>query len=136
MLNLAASIAEKSQDPRTRCGAVIAYGDQVLGTGYNHLPERTRQDMWSQKHVRTIHAELAAIIDTGLTDLTGCTIYLSTRPNRYLTCARCAAILIAMNIGRVVVQGPIDIAPHWSEEFRIAMQLYREAYVPVEIVDE
>ena len=91
-MELLATIAGKSKDPSTKCGAIIVYPDfGICSTGFNgfargvedakeQIPERyTDRDV---KLLLTIHAELNAIINSAKHGhcTQGCTIYVNNPP--------------------------------------------------------
>lgn len=135
-LRLAAHVAEWSKDPSTKCGAVIAQGNKVIGMGYNGFPPAIPDDPEllndrPSKYARVIHAEVNAIFDAyqkGM-NVEGATLY-SFPPGLAPSCDRCAAHIIRAGIKRVVYyHEDTPMSRRWSPE--TALQLYREAQVEV-----
>lgn len=132
-MKVALTWSERSKDPSSQVGAVIAKGKDFISPGFNgfakgvrDLPERlANRDI---KYPLTLHAELNAIL-FAKQDLTGCTIY-STHP----PCERCAAVICQSGIKRVVYLEP-------SEEFKSRWNMmwvkvqFHEAGVTMESMD-
>lgn len=133
-MRLAAFVAAWSKDPSTKCGAVVARGNRVLGLGYNGFPPAIPDhanllEVREQKYARVIHAEVNAIFDAFQKgqDLKGSTLY-SFPPGLAPSCERCAAHIIAAGISRVVwYQEDTEMSRRWNPETSLAM--YREAGV-------
>lgn len=105
-LALAEHVAEWSQDPSTKVGAVIVDDKKrVVSIGYNgfprgikDLPERyTNRDT---KHLFVSHAERNAIDNTPIS-VEGCTMYALLLP-----CNECAKSIIQSGIKRVITYKP------------------------------
>lgn len=105
-LALAEHIAEWSQDPSTKVGAVIVDSQKrVVSMGYNgfprgikDLPERYKNR--ETKHLFVCHAERNAI-DNAPRSVEGCTIYVPLLP-----CNECAKSIIQSGIKKVVTYQP------------------------------
>jgi deoxycytidylate deaminase len=70
--NLAEKLAEKSDHPTSNHGAVLVRKGKVLGLGFNRFKTHSR----SNHPFKMIHAELSAILSSGLEDLSGCQLYV------------------------------------------------------------
>lgn len=140
-LELAEHVAMWSKDPSTKVGAVIVRPDRTIASlGYNGFPRGIEdRPEWledrEQKYPRIVHAEMNAIL-SARERLDGCTLY--TWPPSYgPTCSACAVHVIQAGITRVVgrfAQG--DRADRWRASCELALQLYRDANITVEMIDE
>jgi len=105
-LALAEHVAEWSQDPSTKVGAVIVDDKKrVVSMGYNgfprgvkDLPERYKNS--EKKHLFVSHAERNAI-DNSPNSVEGCTMYVQLLP-----CNECAKSIIQSGIKRVITYKP------------------------------
>lgn len=135
-LRMAAMVADWSKDPSTKCGAIIARENRVLGMGYNGFPRRLpdHQDLMAireTKYPRVIHAEMNAIFNAFQNghQIDGATMY-TFPPGFAPSCDRCAAHIIQAGIARVVYyKQDTEMSRRWSPE--VALQMYREAGVEV-----
>ena len=72
---LAAKLAERGEHTRMyRVGAVIKKKGQIIGVGYNS--KKTHPIMQRFNPKKTLHAEIAAMINTGLNNVEKSTIYV------------------------------------------------------------
>jgi len=97
---IAQDVATWSKDPKRGVGAVIVKNRHIVATGYNGPPKGVidRTDISKErKLMRTIHAELNAILDAKM-DLTGCDMYCT-----YMPCAQCMAAIIQSGIATVYI---------------------------------
>jgi len=99
---LAEKLAQKSDHPIHRHGAVIVSGNKILGLGFNKYKTHSR----STHPFKMIHAELSAVISSGLENLTNCDIYIFRRRKDGLLgnskpCYSCQSMLKSLNIKRV-----------------------------------
>lgn len=129
-IKLAQHFASWSKDPSTKVGAVIVNDErQVLGHGYNGFPRGVddcpeRYADRKQKYPRVVHAEMNAILNTGVPmALKGAWLYVTLFP-----CCECAKAVIQTGITKVFV--PIQAAnDRWSESHRFSEDMLREAGV-------
>lgn len=134
-LNLCDEIAQRSKDPSTKVGACIVDDKKrIVSMGYNGFPRGCDDapELYADRSVklmRTIHAEVNAIITAGR-DLTGCTLYVSPLH----PCANCAAIIIQSGIKRVVYNASVT-PERWRANFSEAYSMFQEAGVTVECVE-
>lgn len=113
-MRIAAQVAERSTCPRLAVGSVIVRNRHILATGYNGapagLPHCTDVGCLMQHGhcVRTVHAELNAIIQAALhgVSVDGSAIYVTHGP----PCFHCAKAIINAGIRRVVHGG------HYEDE--------------------
>lgn len=132
-LGMAHLVSTWSKDPSTKVGAVIVdKNKRIVSTGFNGFPKGIhdfsfRYDNKMLKYKMIVHAERNAIL-FAQRDLAGCTLYTWPVP----CCAECAAMVIQAGIKKVVVPNiDIVVGPQWSESFRIADMMFREAGVEV-----
>lgn len=129
-LALAEHVAEWSKDPSTKVGAVIVDEQRrILSMGYNGFPRGVddspeRYADRPTKYAHVVHAELNAILNTGVPmALDDATLYVTHQP-----CTECAKAIIQSGIGRVVVPdaGGID---RWGDSQMVAWAMLEEAGV-------
>ena len=104
-INIAAAVAERSTCDRAHVGAVLAREKRILTTGFNGSPAGLAHcdevgHLLVEGHcVRTIHAEINAIIQAALHGVStkGATCYVTHFP-----CIHCTKSLINAGIARVV----------------------------------
>lgn len=131
-LKLAQEVASWSKDPSTKVGAVIVDGRRrIVSVGYNGFPEGIEDnpfylndpDQRDQKLLRTVHAEVNAILNAGR-GVKGYTMYCTFFP-----CDKCALVVIAAGIKHIVA--PLDGLdnPRWKDSFEKTRTLLQEAGV-------
>lgn len=139
-LEVARQIAQWSKDPRTKVGAVLVGNkDQIISQGYNGFPrkiEDTEERLHDRalKHKFVIHAEMNAIYNAIFNGASteGATIYISGLP----CCHECAKGIIQTGITRVVMDSCPDETPDpWDQSVKLALELFREAGVELEIIN-
>ncbi|MBC9784526.1 deaminase [Heliobacillus mobilis] len=102
-LDIAFEVASRSTCPRRSVGAVIVKDKRIKATGYNgspaRLPHCADEGCYMLNHhcIRTIHAEVNALLECAPDDRKGATVYVTDRP-----CAECSKLLISTGISRVV----------------------------------
>lgn len=106
-MSVALLAARRSKDPATQVGACIVNGqNKIVATGYNGMPNGVRDDLipWKKegsfldtKYAYVVHAELNAILNSVLTDQTGCRVYVTLFP-----CNECAKAIIQSGIRHVI----------------------------------
>lgn len=69
---LAKKLSFKSDYPPHKLGAVIVKRNSIIGIGFN----KTKTHPKAKTRYKTIHAEMAAILNTRMEDLSGCSIYI------------------------------------------------------------
>lgn len=133
-LELAHLVASWSKDPATKVGAVATSPESnaVLETGYNGLPrgveDRPERMERPAKYLWTAHAEENLVAHAARSVLGGSTVHVT-----HLCCSRCARMLINAGVKHVVVDGSGRTSMP-QEEFDVAVQMFREAEVELEIV--
>ena len=106
-MGVACLSAQRSKDPSTQVGAcVVNRKKKIVGIGYNGFPTGCSDDLlpWSReggvldtKYAYVCHAELNAILNSIVSDLDGCTLYVALFP-----CNECAKIIIQSGIREIV----------------------------------
>ena len=134
-INTARLWANKSKDPSTRIGAVIAGPDnEVVSIGYNsfprgiddNVPERSERP---EKYFWFEHAERNAILQAarGSASLKGCRMFVSC----WVPCTDCARAIIQVGITEVVMGQKVEDASRikWIEAAKRSEQMLKEAGV-------
>jgi deoxycytidylate deaminase len=99
---LAEKLAEKSNHPAHKHGAVLVRKSTIIGLGFNQSKTHPK----SNHTFRMIHAEFSAVLNSGQENLEGCEIYIvRKRKNGELAnskpCNSCERMLRLLSIGRV-----------------------------------
>jgi len=139
-MGIALLSAQRSKDPGLRTGACLVSADRkIVGIGYNGFPlqcpddalpwEGAEQiaaaaaggamvmgeDMLATKYPYVCHAELNAIVNSHMTDLRGCEMYVTTFP-----CNECAKLIIQSRIRRLkYLDDPHHDDPVWVAARRL-----------------
>ena len=100
--DLAKRLSYKSDYHSHRLGAVIVRGNEILGIGFN----KKKTHPLSMTRFNNIHAELSAILNSGLESLEGCSIYVyrETRqgePAMARPCEHCLKMLRQLSISKM-----------------------------------
>ncbi|MFT4311872.1 MAG: deoxycytidylate deaminase [Candidatus Woesearchaeota archaeon] len=130
----AARLSElRSKDPDTQVGACIVKNKRIIGLGYNSFPSGIGDDKlpWTKqsphfsqtKYAYSHHAEPNAILNR-TQSVAGATLYTSL-----LSCDRCAPLMIAFQIGKVIYNSD---KYEGSETFIRAREWFTHANIPVE----
>ncbi len=135
-LNITEQIATRSTCDRAHVGAVITKENRILACGYNGSPKSAPHcddvghEMVNNHCVRTVHAEINAIIDAGLkgVSIVGATLYCSISP-----CYDCAKALVNAQIKRVVYKKFYEGRYGASTK---ATELLRDASITVDHIKE
>jgi len=132
---MARLVSTWSKDPSTKVGAVIVDSDNtVISVGFNGLPRRI-QDTDQRLNNRDIklkmiiHAEINAII-TAKRPLNGTTIY--TYP--FMSCSQCTGMIIQSGICRHISYKTNN--ERWKDSFDLALEMFDEARVIVNLLEE
>ncbi len=107
-MGIAMLSAERSKDSNTQVGACIVNSEnKIVSVGYNGMPtgcsdddmpwERSADSPLDTKYPYVCHAELNAILNSNIGNLSGCTVYVTLFP-----CNECAKAIIQSGIKRVV----------------------------------
>lgn len=100
--DVARKISKKSDYHPHPIGAVITKGNVIMGLGYNKRKTHPR----SNNKFKTTHAELSAILNAGIEDLSGCDIYIyrETKANvkgMSYPCQYCEQLLKDVGINKI-----------------------------------
>ncbi len=121
-IKIASDIHKRSTCLRRYFGAVIVNNDEIVATGYNGAPRKTKSSIehgfcWRQAHnvphgknyelCRSVHAEQNAIIQASRKDMIGGTMYLvGQNPDgsyaEAFPCVICLRMIINAGIERLV----------------------------------
>jgi dCMP deaminase len=102
MMDIAERVAMQSYDSRTKVGAVITNGDQILGYGYNGTPAGFNNEC-KDEHGNTlptvVHAEINALAKVARSNSSteGATLYVTLSP-----CLNCALSIVSSGISEVI----------------------------------
>jgi len=97
-MTIAEAVALRSEDPKTKVGAVLVNNNRIISTGYNGTVPGFDKVEWSNdsKHLHVLHAELNCIIYANRDDAEGAALYVTHSP-----CADCAKIIAAAKVSKV-----------------------------------
>ena len=139
-LGSAREMASLSKDRSTKVGAIALDDDYVIKShGYNGFPRGVDDDVEARherpaKYMYTVHAEMNVVAQAARPVLQGTTLLLtSLHP-----CPTCAGLLIQSGVKRIITPPPgHDLGVHtvgrpvWSEDARVAMEMFKEAGVEI-----
>ena len=135
-LNIAEQIATRGTCDRARVGIVITKEHRLLACGYNGSPkgqphcDEAGHELIDGHCVRTVHAEINAIIDAGLkgVSIIDGTVYCTVSP-----CYDCVKALINARVKRVVYRTFYD--SRYGASIK-ALQLLRDTGILVEHIQK
>jgi len=113
-LDIAFEVATRSTCPRRYVGAVVVKDKRIKGTGYNGsaagLPHCLDEGclVINNHCIRTIHAEINALLECSPEERKGAAIYVTDRP-----CADCSKVIISSGITRVIFARDYHIDFDW-----------------------
>jgi len=116
-LDIAFQVAGRSTCPRRRVGAVVVADRRLRGAGYNGSPRRMPHCaeagcLLVDGHcVRTIHAEINALMESAPAERDGATLYVTDYP-----CSECAKVIVNSGVKRVVYSRPYAVERDWLKE--------------------
>lgn len=101
-MSLACLLGKRSKDPKTQVGACIVTASyRVVGMGYNGMPDGIHDSTvaWGsdEKHPLVCHAEMNAVVKKCVSDVKGCTLYVTLFP-----CKDCTKVIIQSGIKKVI----------------------------------
>lgn len=100
-LQIAQSVSQLSNDPRTKVGAVLVTADGGVSIGYNSFPRGVKESeaRWSspQKYDFVVTAEVNAILAAQGRNLAGATLYISQD-----ACLAASKVAVQAGISRIV----------------------------------
>lgn len=123
-LQLAKLVSTWSKDPSTKVGAVVVRDkNKFVSLGYNGYPsgltDSVKDDPRELKYLKTIHAELNAILSSN-ESLEGCTLYVYPLP----PCPNCLSAIIQKKFHRVVAMvNSKDAVERWNEKLKVSEQM-------------
>ncbi len=131
-MEVAKVVAKRGTCPRLQVGAVITSDNKIISTGYNGAPAGTSHctevgcliEEETGRCKRTVHAEVNAIIQAGVS--TGCitTLYTTEFP-----CIECASIIANSNVDRLVYIGADQ---YDTERYRKAADILSDSLVDIQ----
>ncbi len=116
-MDIAFQVRGRSTCPRLQVGAVVVKDNRIKGTGYNGSPSGMAHCddvgcMMRGNHcVRTIHAEVNALLECTPEERKDATLYVTARP-----CAECSKLIINSGIRRVVFAQDYPIDYDWFKD--------------------
>tara|TARA_B100000749_G_C18341895_1_gene429394 strand:+ start:282 stop:776 length:495 start_codon:yes stop_codon:yes gene_type:complete len=131
-MDMAFLCASWSKDPSTQVGAVIADGNSFVSMGFNGYPHgvEDREDPRSIKYLKTIHAEMNAILHSNR-DIRGCSLYAT-----HLPCPNCMANIIQKRISTVYIpKQSEDYLSRWGEKVAVSMGMADEVGIKIHEVE-
>ena len=106
-MSVALLSGKRSKDPNTQVGACIVNNEnKIVGVGYNGFPTGCSDDElpWGRegsfletKYAFVCHAELNAILNSNVSSLKNCSLYVALFP-----CNECAKVIIQSGIKRII----------------------------------
>ena len=138
-MGIAILSAQRSKDSNTQVGACIVNEEKkIVSVGYNGMPtgcdddlmpwEREGESSLDTKYPFVCHAELNAILNSSISRLKNCTLYVTLFP-----CNECAKAIIQAGIKRVVYY---ENKYSESESVKASVMLFErcgvafESYIP------
>ncbi len=100
-IEIAKVVAKRSEDPRTKVGAVLVKDGCIIGVGYNGVPRHCNYTFdWNsdEKYKYVIHAEMNAIANANMQGISckDADIYITLSP-----CSECMKLLVQHQIRNV-----------------------------------
>lgn len=128
-MNIAVLASLRSKDESTKVGAVIVdKNNRLIGMGYNGLPSHIDEskfptkregELHETKYAYVTHAELNAILNTSVFDLSNSKIYCTLFP-----CCECAKAIIQKNVSEVIY---LSDKHHDESSYIASRKLFKEA---------
>lgn len=137
-MELAIHVSAWSKDRSRQVGCVIVAADNsVRALGFNGFPRGLNDDDEDRhsrpsKYLWTEHAERNAIYVAAKNGipLNGCRMYLPWFP-----CVDCARAIVQAGLLEVVSRQPDFSDARWGEDFKVAVELLKEAGVGVRFIN-
>lgn len=125
-MRLAKRVSTWSKDKEHQVGAVIVNKqNRVVSTGYNGPPRSTvEQSDRDILRIRSLHAELNAILFSGRSDLKKCIMYVYP----FIPCAQCAGAIIQVGIS-LICFNEYKFLTNWEESQKESLKMFDEARV-------
>lgn len=122
-MKMAEDAAERATCSRLKVGAVITKDNRIVNTGYNgsihghdHCIDEGCLLNDEGRCIRTIHAEMNAILHSNRRDLKDATIYVTHEP-----CESCSKHIAQVGIKRVIYKYPYK--NKWNKNFFTGMEV-------------
>lgn len=138
-LNMCLQIADRSNDPSTKVGAIIV-NDSDYCTGYNRFPLgiKDTSERWNDRDMKiklVVHAEIAALIKAikAKFRMDKSVLYMWAKDVKTgITwggppCIRCAVELIQAGIGEIRVPVHKGIPERWRDDLDLSRSIILEA---------
>jgi dCMP deaminase len=106
-MEIAVLSSKRSKDPKTQVGACIVNPktNHIVSIGYNGMPYGVEDSeyFWDdeRKHNFVVHAEVNAILNSELADLSGMVLYVTEFP-----CNECAKLIAQKRFAKVIYKNP------------------------------
>lgn len=116
-MNIAVEVSGRSTCPRRSVGAVVVKDRRIKGTGYNGsaagLAHCVDQGclLVNNHCIRTIHAEVNALLECTPEERQDASIYVTDRP-----CPECSKLIISSGIKKVVYMRDYPVQFDWFRE--------------------
>ncbi|WP_026092496.1 deoxycytidylate deaminase [Calidifontibacillus oryziterrae] len=124
-LDIAREVATRSTCPRLSVGCVIVKEKHIISTGYNgsihghdHCEDVGCLINEQGRCIRTIHAEVNAVLHAERDDLKGATAYVTHEP-----CENCAKTLAQSGIKKIVFENAYE--NKWNQYFLKDIEVIR-----------
>jgi len=126
-IKVAADLYQRSTCLRRKFGAVIVKNDEIIATGYNGAPRKTKSSLdhnwcWRDRHMiphgknyelcRSVHAEQNAIIQASRRDMIGSTMYLAGENNDGTLCNAFPCVVCI----RMIINAGIELLVYRNEK--------------------
>lgn len=107
-MNVAVLTSKRSSDINTKVGAVLVLNNKIIGTGYNGIPKYLDKSQFpttndkslpyeDTKYAYTVHAELNAILNSTVFDLSNSKLYCTLFP-----CNECSKVIIQKGVSEII----------------------------------
>lgn len=136
-IKIAKEIASWSKDS-TKVGCCIVKDKNPISMGFNGFPTKIDDNVEERherplKYLYTVHAEANALVQAAKNgqQTKDCVIYVTLFP-----CANCAGLIVNAGIIKVVCENKPDFYDErWGENWRIASQIFDEANIIIEYIN-
>ena len=135
--SLCDTVKQKSKDPSTKVGCVIATQDnRILSVGFNGFPSGVkdlseRYDDREIKYMMVVHSEANAIVTAARlgTSLNNSVLYVPWMP-----CHECAKLIIQSGISKLVIgdYSADGLNDRWSTSWKYSLIMFNESGVELE----
>ncbi len=150
-INIASDLYQRSTCLRRKFGALIVNNDEIISTGYNGAPRKTKSSLdhgwcWRERHniehgknyelCRSVHAEMNAIISVARRNMIGGTIYIAGENAdgmfcEAFPCVVCIRLIINAGIEKLVYRaedGTLKVEypqENWKDDEFIVVGKYK-----------